>query len=196
MAVQALYVGGATTLDKILLAIDYAIKMHADVMTNSWGGLDNSQALKDAIIAAGNAGIPFVIAAGNNARNIDSQPLYPASYNLNNMIVVGSHDQAIALGSRSNWGAGTVDLMAPGVDILSTVNKSNWRPYWYRLSTGTSMAAPFVAGAIALLYAKEGKMPFSVLRERLIRTSRNAGRFTGMAKGGTLDVANLLSNGQ
>jgi len=196
MAVQITYVGGGTTLDKILLGIDYAIKMKADIMTNSWGGMANSQALKEAIAAVGTAGIPFVVASSNEKRNIDSSPSYPASYKLDNMIVVGAHDKNSVMASFSNWGSGTVDIMAPGVDILSTVNYTDWRPYWYRLSSGTSMATPIVAGAVALLFAKEGKLPASVVRERLIRTSRNAAKFSGKSKGGTMDLANFLSNGR
>jgi subtilisin family serine protease len=196
MAVQLSYVGGATTLDKILRAIDYAIKMHADVMTNSWTGVEDSRLLKDAIAAAGNAGIPFVEAAGNEHKNIDTSPIYPTSYKLENMFIVGAHDKNGVMPTFSNFGSGTVDILAPGVEILSTTNKTNWRPFWYRPSSGTSMSTPFVAGAIAMLYAKEGKIPFATIRERLIRTSRNASQFAGKSKGGTLDLANFLSNGQ
>ncbi len=72
---------------------------------NSWGGGEFSQALSDAINTSGNAGMLYVVAAGNNPTNIDASASYPASYNLPNVVVVAATDQSDALASFSNYGA-------------------------------------------------------------------------------------------
>ncbi|MGC4015027.1 MAG: S8 family serine peptidase [Luteolibacter sp.] len=91
----------------------------------SYGGADSSVTERDAIQAAGNAGIIFCAAAGNEGTNNDTTPKYPANYRLSNMIVVAASDQNDALATfstgGSNYGATTVDLAAPGKNIYSTV---------------------------------------------------------------------------
>jgi subtilisin family serine protease len=89
-------------------------------LNGSYGGPDNSTLEKAAIKAAGDAGIIFCAAAGNDASNNDTTPTYPAGYHLTNMIVVGASDQLDGLASFSNYGVTNVDLSAPGVNILST----------------------------------------------------------------------------
>ena len=86
----------------------------------SFGGGGSNSTEVAAIQAAGNAGIVFCAAAGNNSANNDTTRFYPASYRLSNMIVVAATDQNDALASFSDYGAATVDLGAPGVNILST----------------------------------------------------------------------------
>ena len=90
----------------------------------SFGGGGFSSAESAAIQAAGNAGVIFCAAAGNDASNNDSAPTYPASYRLSNMIVVAASDQNDSLAGFSNFGATTVDLAAPGVNILSAIPTS------------------------------------------------------------------------
>jgi len=77
--------------------------------------------LSQAIELAGEAGIIFCAAAGNQGRNNDTRPVYPASYNLPNIIAVAASTAADSLASFSNYGAASVHLAAPGVNILSTV---------------------------------------------------------------------------
>jgi subtilisin family serine protease len=86
----------------------------------SFGGGGNSTSEKAAIQAAGDAGIIVCVAAGNDSANNDTTATYPASYRLPNMIVVAATDQNDALASYSNYGATTVDIAAPGSNILST----------------------------------------------------------------------------
>jgi len=86
----------------------------------SFGGGGSSSTERSAIQAAGSAGIIFCAAAGNDSTNNDTTPVYPASYRLPNMIVVAASDQNDALASFSDYGPTTVDLSAPGVNILST----------------------------------------------------------------------------
>ena len=108
-----------------IAAIEYATLMKGRgvnivALNASYGGGGSTAAESAAIQAAGNAGIIFCAAAGNNGANNDTTPTYPASYRLPNMIVVAASDQNDALASFSDYGATTVDLAAPGVNILST----------------------------------------------------------------------------
>ena len=113
-----------------IAALQYATAMRTRgvnivALNASFGGGGSSSAESAAIQAAGNAGIIFVVAAGNDGTNNDTSPTYPANYRLPNMIVVAASDQNDGLATfssgGSNYGATTVDLAAPGVNILSTV---------------------------------------------------------------------------
>ena len=108
-----------------IAALQYATLMKGRgvnivALNASFGGGGSTSAESAAIQAAGNAGIIFVAAAGNESSNNDTTLTYPASYRLPNMIVVAASDQNDALATFSNYGATTVDLAAPGVNILST----------------------------------------------------------------------------
>jgi len=145
MGVKFLNSSGSGTTANAVLAVEYATMMHVNLTSNSWGGGSFSQALYDAIAEAGAANIAFVAAAGNNGANSDTSPAYPAAYDLPNIISVAATDSSDHLASFSNYGAVSVDLAAPGVDILSTLPGNQ-----YGLNSGTSMATPHVSGAYAL----------------------------------------------
>ncbi|MGV3774292.1 MAG: S8 family serine peptidase [Verrucomicrobiales bacterium] len=133
-------------------AIDYARKHGARIMNASWGGADYSEAIETAIRDARNEGIIFVTASGNSATDNDLVPMYPANFDLDNIVVVCATSRKDEFDSSySSYGKVTVDLAAPGSAIYSTWFNSD-RGYTY--STGTSMAAPLVAGAFALLKAR------------------------------------------
>ena len=140
--------GSGTTADAVE-AVIYATQMNLRLTSNSWGGGGFSQALFDAISDANAHGILFVAAAGNNGANTDTSPHYPSSYNLPNIIAVAATDHNDQLASFSNFGATTVDIAAPGVNILSTFPGNN-----YGSISGTSMATPHVAGACGLVFAR------------------------------------------
>jgi subtilisin family serine protease len=135
-------------------ALDYATMMKGRgvnivAINASYGGGSSSSAESSAIQSAGNAGIIFCAAAGNDGTNNDTAAFYPANYRLNNMIVVAASDQNDALASFSNYGTNTVDLAAPGVNILSLlpVNQAGTLAYVQQGST-TYSANPLTYSGI------------------------------------------------
>ena len=125
MALRASSDGNSFASADIVEAVQYATLLktrgaNVVAINASFGGGGYSSAEIAAIQAAGDAGIIFCAAAGNSSVNHDSTPVYPASYRLANMIVVAATDQSDALASFSDYGATTVDLAAPGVNIMST----------------------------------------------------------------------------
>ncbi|WP_455200339.1 S8 family serine peptidase, partial [Kaarinaea lacus] len=146
-------------------ALNYAVALGARVSNLSYGGTAFSQALYDTIAAANNAGHIVVAAAGNSSNNSDNFPIYPAAYNLPNIISVaatGANDQ---LANFSNFGAVTVDLAAPGVNTLSTVPFNN-----YATMNGTSMSTPHVTGVVSLLLAKQPGLTPADVKSALLST--------------------------
>jgi len=151
-------------LANAILSIDYAIKMGANIINASWGGA-KSNSIRDVIEKAEKKGILFVSSAGNDAENLDVFPYYPASYGLLNMITVASTTQSDKILGDSNWGKLSVDLGAPGAHILSTVPNGR-----YAYMSGTSMAAPHVAGAAALLWSSDPHLSYLDIKKMLVRS--------------------------
>ena len=158
--------GSGSTSDAID-CINYAVLKGAQIMSNSWGGGGNSQALKDAIAAADARGIIFVAAASNDGRDNDATPVYPASYGLPNIVSVANSTCKDELSKSSNFGKKTVHLAAPGTDILSTWFLSDSS---YKSISGTSMATPHVAGALALMKAQFPQMSHTDLIAKLLKS--------------------------
>src|SRR6185436_10686748 len=101
--------GSGTTSDAIK-AIYYATRAGAAVMNNSWGGPTYSSALQEAISFAYNSGAAFVAAAGNSSTNNDSDPMYPASFDVPGLISVAATMPTDVLASFSNFGVHSVHL--------------------------------------------------------------------------------------
>jgi subtilisin family serine protease len=150
------------------------------------------QATKDALDALGDAGVLNVFAAGNNGRNIETQPIYPASYTSPHILTVASSTSTDARSSFSNFGAVSVDLAAPGSSIYSTTFGTNSS---YGTMSGTSMATPHVAGAAALLSAYNPNLSAASLKATLMNTVDVLAAWNGVVKtGGRLNVSNALQN--
>lgn len=189
MAVKFLDANGSGTLENALKSIDYATKMGAKVMSNSWGGGGFSQTLFDSIKRSNEAGALFIAAAGNESNNNDSNPSYPASYDVPNIISVAAIDNQGAKASFSNYGKRTVHIGAPGVNIYSSTGGA------YDSWSGTSMATPHVSGVAALVWANEPNLTAIELKQRLLQTSRPISGLKGKTKtGGLVNAFLALTN--
>ena len=164
MGVKFLTASGGGTLASAIDSVLYATKMGARVTSNSWGGGGFNQALYDAFKASP---AMHIIAAGNESNNNDARPAYPATFDLPNVISVAATDHNDGLARFSNYGATTVDLGAPGVDILSATSGSATE---YKSFSGTSMATPHVTGAANLLLTEFPEMSNDELKARLMNT--------------------------
>jgi subtilisin family serine protease len=180
--------GGGTTLNAVR-AINYAVANGARILNNSWGGGGFDMALNNAIANARSRGVIFVAAAGNESNNNDSRPTYPANYNHDNVVSVAATDSADRLANFSNFGRSTVDIAAPGVNILSTARGGG-----YVSMSGTSMAAPHVAGAAALVWSQNPSMSYSQVINALYSSSDViSGLTTTVAGGRRLNVGRAVT---
>lgn len=189
MGVKFLSASGGGTLADAVKSVDYTTRMKVDMTSNSWGGGGYSEALYDAIKRAQDAGILFIAAAGNSSANNDTDPEYPASYDLDNIISVAAIDNAGEMAYFSCFGKTTVDVAAPGVNIYSTL------PSGFDSWSGTSMATPHVTGIAALLKSANPKMTAAEIKERIIRTARPLGSLRGrVASAGIANAYYALTN--
>ena len=133
-----------------------------------------------------------VAAAGNEGRLADSFPEYPAAFDLPNVISVAATDRSDRLVEFSNYGAESVDLAAPGDDIYSTVPSVS-DSSGYAAFSGTSMAAPFVAGAAALYLTKNPQATVDQVRAALLESVDPLPTLAGKTvTGGRLNIGGAL----
>jgi subtilisin family serine protease len=178
--------GSGSTADAVL-AVNYANAAGIKITNNSWGGGGYSQALYDAINEADARGAVFVAAAGNDSTNNDTTPHYPSNYELPNVISVAATTSRDALASFSNFGQ-SVHLAAPGQTIYSTVLNNGYDYY-----SGTSMATPHVAGALALAKAADPAASGVQLKAALLGTGDGISALAGKtASGARLNVNNAI----
>lgn len=144
-------------------AMNYAVANGANIINASFSGGSYSQSEHDAVNSARAAGVIFVAAAGNDGQDNDDIPAYPASYDLDNIIAVVATDQTDHLAGFSNYGATSVDVAAPGVNIYSTKAGDT-----YQYMSGTSMATPHVAGLAALIWADNAGLSHDQVRDRIL----------------------------
>ncbi len=181
--------GNGYTSDAVR-ALDYAIAHGAKVVNASWGGGNYNAAMESAIARARAAGVIFVASAGNNGANNDNSPYYPASYitKSDNVVTVAATDRSDNLASFSNFGAKTVTLAAPGVSINSTRPGNR-----YVEMSGTSMAAPQVAGALAVLWDQHPTWTYQQILAQLRSSVDVLPSLTGKTQtGGRLNLAKLV----
>jgi subtilisin family serine protease len=161
-------------------AIIYAANNGARVINASFSG-DYSQAISDAIAYASSKGVLYVASAGNDG---NANALYPAATDQPNVISVAATDQNDKMPSWSSFGNDTVDLAAPGVNILST-----WPGGGYQYLDGTSMAAPQVSGAAALLISQHPNATAATIKALLLSTVTPVSTLTSkVISGGRLNV--------
>jgi subtilisin family serine protease len=179
---------GGYTSDAVK-SINYATKIGVALTSNSWGGGGFSSSLKNAIDNAGKKGIGFVAAAGNSAYDNDSIPSYPASYESENIISVGAHDHKGKIAWFSQWGKNSVDLFAPGVNVVSTVPGNKYASF-----NGTSMATPHVSGAYATILASNPTWTVVEVKNALLNsTDPENGLANKCVTGGRLNLFQALS---
>ncbi|WP_372807996.1 S8 family serine peptidase [Pontiella sp.] len=174
----------------IVEGIYYAADNGAKVISNSYGGEGFSQTTYEAVSHANDLGAIFVAAAGNDSNDNDDTPQYPAGYDLPNVISVAATDSDDNLASFSNYGETSVDLAAPGVDIVSTYLNGETTTM-----DGTSMACPHVAGALALLVSTDSDMTPSEAKQLLLSSVDDVSALTGkVVSGGRLNVHAMFAN--
>lgn len=142
----------------------------------------------EAIEYANKQGVIFVAAAGNSYGNNDNDPLYPASYKVDNVISVGSISSKGKKSSFSNYGKESVHVFAPGSNIISTVQRGD-----YMKMSGTSMATPHIAGAVGLIISMKPDLSPKSIKELLIRSSKKSSTLEKYSiSGGYVDAYQAL----
>ncbi|MGZ3771782.1 MAG: S8 family peptidase [Bdellovibrio sp.] len=171
-----------------VMAIDYAIKMGAKIINNSWGSENSSEILQKAIQAANDNGIIFVASAGNSKNDNEAKPMFPSSYKIPNIIAVGATNGLGDKASFSNYGKSLVHVFAPGIYIVS-LTPDDQDTY----KTGTSMSAPIVSGALGLLLTQFPGMDVQTAKTRLMETTDNKEKFSEFGLAGRLNTYRLLT---
>ena len=147
-------------------AIDYALTRGARIINASWGGSGCSQALREKIQSLANRNVLFVAAAGNNGNNLNDYPEYPAAFTSEAQITVGAITSFLGMAGFSNYSWDRVQIFAPGANITSTIPDNQ-----YAANDGTSMAAPFVSGAAALLWSQYPAATLPQIKQALLSSS-------------------------
>ncbi|MCA9779947.1 MAG: S8 family serine peptidase [Candidatus Eremiobacteraeota bacterium] len=177
---------GVTTVDAILLGIAYARERGALITSNSWGGANFNPAIFDAFAAT--PGL-HITAAGNDGGDLSRVPAYPANLPLDSILTVGATNKKDEPAVFSNFGRNTVELFAPGRDILSTMPGGK-----YGVKSGTSMACPHVTGVAGLIASAFPQLTPEQIKDRLIYSTDPLASVSEMSiSGGRLNAARALS---
>ena len=178
----------------IIEAIRYAEANGASICNLSFGTTEYYPELEKVMR---DSKMLFVVSAGNgNAKGIgedtDQKPDYPSSFDLDNVISAANLMFDGNLAESSNYGAKSVDIAAPGTYIVSTIADSG-----YGFMTGTSMSAPMVTGAAAMLYSYRTDLQLSDIRKVLLETARKLPTLNGkLSSNGMLDLYAALNYGR
>lgn len=181
--------GNGSTLDAVQ-CLDYARLHGAHIINASWSSTNASPLLDAAIARARQAGIIVVTSAGNDGANNDVAPRYPANSPYDNVVTVTATTRIDSFYPFGNYGPTTVDLAAPGSAIVSTAATGD---HDYATGSGTSSAAPFVSGALALLRARFPAATYQELIERVLTNTTPLPELAGKCRtGGRLNLARAL----
>lgn len=185
----------------VIDALTYAINKGVRCSINSWGFNVYDKLLSDAIKAVGEKGHLFITVAGNKRKmrketDIDQEPYYPASYasedGLKNIISVCSTKRNDRLASHSYHGQTTVDLCAPGQEIYSTVPGKT-----YDSISGTSMAAPHVAGVVMLIWSAFPNLTLHEIKMHILASVKHFDHLNSINNtGGRLDAYKAVLSAQ
>ncbi len=189
MSLRVLDNTGTGDIASAVEAIDYAVTHGAQVINLSWGTSGESLALKDAIERAGRRNVVVVCSAGNGGQELATSAYYPASFALPGLISVAASDNVDQLASWSNWGTQSVSVAAPGTNILTTQMGGG---YWS--VTGTSAAAPLVAGIAGLLKTFRPAANTRLIARAISDGARQVTSLSGkVASGGVANAAGALA---
>jgi thermitase len=181
---------GVENLRSTIKALRYAVETGVDIINYSGGGPEPSAEELEILKQAEKKGILVVAAAGNEHSDIDQQQnaYYPASYGLSNIITVGAHDELGESLPSSNWGKNSVDISAPGKDIISSVPLSSSGSM-----TGTSQATAFVTGIASLIKASYPSLSASSIRKIIILSAKKIANYKLKNQaGGILDTKKAI----
>lgn len=198
MACKCFDASNNATDSDMITCIDYACAHGAKILNCSWGqsrGNGDESAFLAALQRAQKQGVIIVAAAGNTGNNNDLSPVYPASYGLDNIVAVASTDGSDHLAQLSNYGPTTVHLGAPGSWIYSTsitTSDLNHHPFYDHMS-GTSMAAPHVSGALALMLAQFPNLSYREIIAKLLAATDRVPDLQGKTIAGRLNIAKALA---
>jgi serine protease len=200
MALKFMNASGSGLTSDAIAALNYAVANGASISNNSFGGGPVSQAFRTAISNAMGGSHIFVAAAGNYGDNNDTDPFYPGGYDLDNIITVAATDAADHLAWFSNYGKKSVDVGAPGVDIFSTFPSRITGEMLdrgitdaYGILSGTSMAAPVVAGVAALIRSQnDGLSAKEVIDQIMATVDRSPALLSKTVSGGRVNAAAAL----
>jgi subtilisin family serine protease len=202
MATKGLNRKGGGDLADLMPGTRYAADNGARVSNNSCGSTNPNKnqlaQFNDGIGYARDKGMLFVAAAGNESGDNDvdgPRQIFPASLRLPNMISVAASTSDDQLASVSNYGQTSVDLAAPGELVGSTVPLIVDPAFPYQLGTGTSLAAPHVAGAAALMLARNPGLSYGQLKEAILTSADPVPALAGKTvTGGRLNLYRALAS--
>lgn len=191
MSLKFLGTGGTGSTSAAIQSIYYAVNNGARIINMSWGGSAYSQALHDALAYAYDHGVLLIAAAGNAAKNNDHSSMYPANFPVPSQMTVAAVNDFDDLAGFSNFGQNRVQISAPGVSIYSTAVGG------YRILSGTSMAAPFVAGLAAMVMAEKPNMTGYQVKNLLLNSSDSVNTLMSkVSEGSRAQALNSLLSAQ
>ena len=185
MSLKFLNGEGRGAVSDAITCLRYAAEQGVRVVNCSFGSADWDDYLFAQMVKMGKAGTVFACAAGNARngqppRDNDVFPFYPANFQVDNLVAVAASDPEDGLANFSYYGAANVDIAAPGTDIRSTVLGT----YGMDAKSGTSMATPHVAGALALLMAEYPEEDAGRITERLYAAAEPVAALAGKVRTG------------
>lgn len=173
----------------LVQAINYAVLRGAKLINCSWDGELFEQNVLNAMKRAGEKGVLFVVAAGNNGTDNDALPNFPGNFGLDNILVVANLEPTGALDRYSNFGKKTVDIASPGTYIMSSKLGGG-----YVMMDGTSMASATATGSLALLKSLYPELSFFELKELLINYAQPNHKLVKRVKaGGFINISNVIN---